>query len=1434
MSEIIEIPNSVNPFGDERSLDIGLGALTDPSLDPLFWRAERLGAPSAWWLHVPFAHWIVCAARPNVLVELGTHAGVSYSAFCQAVQRAGLPTRCHAVDTWKGDAHAGNYDDSVFNEFNDYHRDQFSDFSTLMRCAFDEALGAIEDGVVDLLHIDGLHTYEAVRRDFESWLPKLSARAVVIFHDTNERAGDFGVWRLWQELCERYPSFSFLHGHGLGVLAVGERVAGPVMALCRTTNPSDVARIRGRFSRLGERWLTDTRERMMGQRLAEIPQLKTQLEELANAGGAAQAQELATARDAARAQEILRAEAVQRLEEARADATKARAEAAEARARVEAAEARTGQEAREQAEREAREQAEREARQQAEREISAAEADRKTALAHAAQVTAAAQELAHRHAAVLQAHQALLSSTAWRMTLPLRQISQRVPRRVRRVVRGGIKLSWWSVTLQLRSKLRQRRSLIAAASVMNPAVGSVLAPVPTSPPVRAIVYPPVYASNKAQFLVYVSGEPNTPGHLYRIDRYRAAATALGIASTEMRVEEIASRIEDIERATVLIIWRAFWSGEIEAAIAAARRGGARVVFDLDDLMVDPNLARTEVIDGIRSQHLTEEGVRGHYANVRTTMLATDMCFATTEELAFHMRLAGQVTYVLPNGFDQASHDLSRRAARQWRKNRPDNFIRIGYAGGSRTHQRDFGLVIEAVAKLLRENGLCRLVLFREPSGDVPLIDVEEYSALAGLEDRIEWRPLQKLPTLPLEMARFDINMAPLEYDNPFCDAKSELKFFEAALVDVPTIASPTGPFRRAIDHGRSGFLAANAQDWYVYLKQLADDPALRARIAHAAYHVSLARFGPMQRTLQLGRAIDQLHGGDPGARAFALHAHLSGQPRKLPTVYDSDIVFEKTGEDEADVTVVIPLYNYEGYIVEALDSVRAQTLVCLDLVIVDGHSTDNSLAVAKAWAETHAARFNRVAVLRNRANYGLGLCRNSGFDAAESPYVMLLDADNRLLPACCEKLLETVRASRAAYAIPTIQQFGASSALISNVPYVPQRFVAGNHTDAMALVSKEAWAIVGGYDHLRHGWEDYDFWARLAEVGARGEWRQEVLAEYRVHESSMMKQQTTIPDNYRRLMENFRRRHPWVSLVDETTARRIPKPDTRLSRPEAMSRLDTLLPILRCPHTKQKLAYSEDRTALVSVDGLRRWPIKEGRPVLSATLTDPDVKPREHISNPLPEVALDLIRKTKGMVLNLSAGGSREKFEHVVEVEYAIFRHTDLVADAHELPFFDETFDAVVVMNAFEHYRDPHLVAAELRRVLKPEGQVLIHTAFMQPLHERPWHFYNCTRHGLEEWFKAFETDLLHVSDNFTPNHSIAWLASECETALRQEVSAASADAFLRAPVGALVDLWRDPSRRNTPLWTDFAHVSQATQEITAAGFEFKGRKPADLPDLNA
>src|SRR6478672_1923075 len=183
----------------------------------VFTRPMRLVEPTSWVPHIPFAFWLIDALRPRTVVELGTHSGNSFSAFAQAVQVLGLESACYAVDTWKGDEHSGVYGEEVFQEWSSFHDPHFGSFSRLVRSTFDDALTKFGEGSIDLLHIDGYHTYEAVRHDFESWLPKLSARGVVLFHDIDVRERDFGVWKLWEEITEKHLYFEFVHGPGLGV-----------------------------------------------------------------------------------------------------------------------------------------------------------------------------------------------------------------------------------------------------------------------------------------------------------------------------------------------------------------------------------------------------------------------------------------------------------------------------------------------------------------------------------------------------------------------------------------------------------------------------------------------------------------------------------------------------------------------------------------------------------------------------------------------------------------------------------------------------------------------------------------------------------------------------------------------------------------------------------------------------------------------------------------------------------------------------------------------------------------------------------------------------------------------------------------------------------------------------------------------------------------
>ena len=182
-------------------------------------RRYRPGDLGTWSGHLAFAYDLVSAIRPSILVELGTHYGEAYFTFCQSVAENRINCLCYAVDHWEGEPHSAYYTEDVFDNVREHNTRHYQSFSYLLRTSFDRALLQFADGSIDLLHIDGLHTYQAVSPDFRAWYPKVSPGGIVLFHDVVVRHGDFGVWRLWDELCSEFSdTFSFHHSFGLGVL----------------------------------------------------------------------------------------------------------------------------------------------------------------------------------------------------------------------------------------------------------------------------------------------------------------------------------------------------------------------------------------------------------------------------------------------------------------------------------------------------------------------------------------------------------------------------------------------------------------------------------------------------------------------------------------------------------------------------------------------------------------------------------------------------------------------------------------------------------------------------------------------------------------------------------------------------------------------------------------------------------------------------------------------------------------------------------------------------------------------------------------------------------------------------------------------------------------------------------------------------------------
>ncbi len=189
-----------------------------PSLwfSPIRYKPHGVGN---WSGHIPFARDLIELLRPSVFVELGTHLAESYFAFCQAIVESGTAGKAFAVDTWYGDIHTGSYGEEVFSEVDAHNREHYAAFSELFRMRFDEAAERFQPESIDLLHIDGMHTYEAVRHDFDNWWPKIKPGGLVLLHDAFVRTGDFGVWKLVEELREQsLPVAEFFHSNGLGIV----------------------------------------------------------------------------------------------------------------------------------------------------------------------------------------------------------------------------------------------------------------------------------------------------------------------------------------------------------------------------------------------------------------------------------------------------------------------------------------------------------------------------------------------------------------------------------------------------------------------------------------------------------------------------------------------------------------------------------------------------------------------------------------------------------------------------------------------------------------------------------------------------------------------------------------------------------------------------------------------------------------------------------------------------------------------------------------------------------------------------------------------------------------------------------------------------------------------------------------------------------------
>lgn len=291
--------------------------------------------------------------------------------------------------------------------------------------------------------------------------------------------------------------------------------------------------------------------------------------------------------------------------------------------------------------------------------------------------------------------------------------------------------------------------------------------------------------------------------------------------------------EVLTRYAVFVLHRVMAAPDYEAFVVEARRRGKIVIFDTDDLVFDgsmfdhvPAIAEFSSIERKYVADTLERNGR--------MMRACDAVTVSTEYLRDYILKSGthQRVAVVPNVVSATmiySADVALVAADTTASNASEQTeaaVTIGYFSGTKTHNQDFLEAAGALLWALEHYPQVRLQVVGHLTLD------RRFDRYAERVKRIPLQPWQRLPHI---YTTVDINLAPLERDNPFTEAKSCNKYLEAALCKVPTIASPRNDFRRVIIPGVTGLLADTPAEWQAALAKLIESPEERRTMGEWAY-----------------------------------------------------------------------------------------------------------------------------------------------------------------------------------------------------------------------------------------------------------------------------------------------------------------------------------------------------------------------------------------------------------------------------------------------------------------------------------------------------------------------------------------------------------------------------------------------------------------------
>ncbi|MCK6471061.1 MAG: glycosyltransferase [Planctomycetes bacterium] len=358
------------------------------------------------------------------------------------------------------------------------------------------------------------------------------------------------------------------------------------------------------------------------------------------------------------------------------------------------------------------------------------------------------------------------------------------------------------------------------------------------------------AAIKSGFCLFVTASPPVvkgySSGSYRCGHASEQLASLGLPSAVSAYEGI-DLMAAIRGFDCFVLHRLPWDGEVEKFIRSARKAGKPVVYDADDLVFEPS-----VLPNIRERARMDVAKRtrfDEYVGRRNRIFRLcDAGIVSTDYLAEQTRrfIQGIPVYVNRNTVSNRMLALSEETL----SNKPP-MPTIAYFSGTRSHDVDFVECADALSRVMEMRPAAELLLVG------PLVIPD---SILRFRARIRRRPVQPWPVLAGMYRSTWINLAPLERESVFAGCKSALKYFEAGLFAVPTVASACPAFDQDIRDGENGFLCRSAAEWEDKILRLIDDSELRSRIGRAARAHVHAEYVPQARAENLERIWSEIFG----------------------------------------------------------------------------------------------------------------------------------------------------------------------------------------------------------------------------------------------------------------------------------------------------------------------------------------------------------------------------------------------------------------------------------------------------------------------------------------------------------------------------------------------------------------------------------------------